>query len=279
MKRTDWRHRYFTYSFLVLLMGGCAVPPVQKTVSLENQRPIQDVQLEPEIKKFSQMLAKTVEISESSEIASSEDVEGWHLWSLAPHKNKTKYYLHNYFGKSVIHADAKSSASGLIVPLKARDVSGLDLNWSWKALKNIPLSDNTQGHMDDAPLRIVLGFEGDKSTLSMKDQLAFELAKLISGHDLPYATLMYIWSEKNGLEQVITNKHISRIKSIVVDSGSKDLGQWRTHKRSIEADFKKAYGENPGKLIAVGIMTDTDNTNDEVQAKYGDIEFLSRSQR
>jgi hypothetical protein len=165
------------------------------------------------------------------------------------------------------------------VPLKAKDVTDFDLNWSWKALKNIPDADNTQGHVDDAPLRIVLGFEGDKSKLPLKDQLGFELAKLISGHDLPYATLMYIWSEKNELEQVITNKHLSRIKSIVVDSGVKDLGQWRTHNRSIEADFKKAYGEKPGKLIAVGIMTDTDNTNHEVQAKYGDIEFLRRDRR
>lgn len=260
-------------------MIGCTVAPIEKTAPLENQRPIQDVQLEPEIKKFSLMLAKSVDITEESEISSAEDVDGWHLWSLAPHKNKTKYYLQNYLGKSVIHADAKSSASGLIVPLKAKDVSDLDLHWSWKALKNIPLSDNTEGHVDDAPLRIVLGFEGDKSKLSLKDQMAFELAKLISGHDLPYATLMYIWSEKNGVEQVITNKHISRIKAIVVDSGTKDLGQWRTHRRSIEADYKKAYGESPGKLIAVGIMTDTDNTKDEVQAKYGDIEFLRRAGR
>jgi Protein of unknown function (DUF3047) len=263
----------------LMLMTSCALSPKEATTNLENQRPIQDVPLEPEIRKFSQMISKSLEISEQSEISSDEDVEGWYLWSLAPNKKKTKYYLHHYHGKNVIHADAQSSASGLIVPLKARDIQGYDLQWTWKALKNIPLADNTQGHVDDAPLRIVLGFEGDKSTLPLKDQLAFDLAKLISGHDLPYATLMYIWSEKNGKEEVITNKHISRIKAIVVDSGSKDLGEWRVHRRSIEADFKKAYGENPGKLIAIGIMTDTDNTKDEVQAKYGDIEFQRRSNR
>ncbi|WP_108647268.1 DUF3047 domain-containing protein [Polynucleobacter rarus] len=264
---------------LSLLMTGCAMTSKETPTILENQRPIEGVQLEPEIRKFSQMISKSLEISEQSEISSNEDVEGWYLWSLAPHKKKTKYYLHHYQGKSVIHADARSSASGLIVPLKAKDIQGFDLQWTWKALKNIALADNTQGHTDDAPLRIVLGFEGDKSSLPLKDQLAFDLAKLISGHDLPYATLMYIWSEKNGIEEVITNKHISRIKAIVVDSGAKDLGEWRTHRRSIEADFKKAYGENPGKLIAIGIMTDTDNTNEEVQAKYGDIEFQRRSNR
>jgi hypothetical protein len=265
--------------FFSLLITACAITPKEPPTILENQRPIQDVQLEPEVRKFSQMISKSLEISEQSEISNNEDVEGWYLWSLAPNKKKTKYYLHQYHGKNVIHADAKSSASGLIVPLKAKDIKDFDLKWTWKALKNIALADNTQGHIDDAPLRIVLGFEGDKSKLPLKDQLAFDLAKLISGHDLPYATLMYIWSEKSGMEEVITNKHISRIKAIVVDSGAKDLGEWRTHRRSIEADFKKAYGENPGKLIAIGIMTDTDNTNEEVQAKYGDIEFQRRSNR
>jgi hypothetical protein len=164
------------------------------------------------------------------------------------------------------------------VPLRGRDVSDLDLVWSWKALQNISAADNTQGHIDDAPLRLVLGFEGDKSTLSLKDQLAFEMAKLISGHDLPYATLMYIWSEKSPVEDIIMNKHLSRIRAIVVDSGEKGIGQWRSHHRSIEEDFKKVYGEKPGRLIAVGIMTDTDNTKSEVQAIYGDIELLKRSQ-
>jgi hypothetical protein len=271
--------RIFSCLLSLMLMTSCALTPKETTTSLENQRPIQDVPLEPEIRKFSQMISKSLEISDQSEISSNEGVEGWYLWSLAPHKKKTKYYLHHYQGKNVIHADAQSSASGLIVPLKAKDIAGFDLQWTWKALKNIPLADNTQGHVDDAPLRIVLGFEGDKSTLSLKDQLAFDLAKLISGHELPYATLMYIWSEKNGAEEVITNKHISRIKSIVVDSGGQGLGEWRVHRRSIEADFKKAYGENPGKLIAIGIMTDTDNTNDAVQAKYGDIEFQRRPNR
>ena len=100
MWRTYLRKSYlFSGSILLSVLIGCAVTPNEKVVPLENQRPIQDVQLEPEIKKFSQMLAKSADISEESEISSAEDVEGWHLWSLAPHKNKTKYYLQNYLGK------------------------------------------------------------------------------------------------------------------------------------------------------------------------------------
>ncbi|MEY4265066.1 MAG: hypothetical protein RL373_1634, partial [Pseudomonadota bacterium] len=66
-----------------------------------------------------------------------------------------------------------------------------------------------------------------------------------------------------------------RVKMIVVDSGNEHLGYWRHHQRNITEDFKKAFEENPGRLIALGLMTDTDNTKSEVQAIYGDIEFKS----
>ena len=57
--------------------------------------------------------------------------------------------------------------------------------------------------------------------------------------------------------------------------GGWNLGHWRHHQRNITEDFKKAFEENPGGLIALGLMTDTDNTKSEVQAIYGDIEFKS----
>ena len=38
-------------------------------------------------------------------------------------------------------------------------------------------------------------------------------------------------------------------------------------------DFKRAFGEEPGKVIAITLMTDTDNTNGDAVAFYGDIEI------
>lgn len=262
---------------MLSLLSACAITPQKDTSDFQNQRPIQGVNDELEISKFSSMPSQGENISSASQIQDSNELLGWHLWDLAPHKKKTQYHLRKYQGKTVIHAEADSSASGLIVALRPKNVQGLDLTWSWKALKNIALADNTQGHVDDAPLRLVLGFEGDKSKLSLSDQLAFDMAKLISGHDLPYATLMYIWSEKSPREQIITNKRLSRIKAIVVDSGSNQIGQWRVHRRHIEEDFRRAYGENPGKLIALGIMTDSDNTKSQASAIYGDIELTRQT--
>jgi hypothetical protein len=207
------------------------------------------------------------------EIKDKHDLLGWYPWSLTPSKNQTSYSLQRYQGKMVIRADADSSASGLLVPLKPRNIQGQELIWEWKALGHIEDADNTQGHTDDAPLRLFLAFDGDKSKLSLKDQMAFELAQLISGHELPYATLMYIWSSIPHGKQIIPNKYTSRLKMIIVDSGDEHVGTWRKHQRNIEEDFRNAFQEEPGKLIGVGIMTDTDNTKTLVKAIYGDIEI------
>jgi hypothetical protein len=38
-------------------------------------------------------------------------------------------------------------------------------------------------------------------------------------------------------------------------------------------DYRQAYGEEPGKIISVGVMTDTNTTGSKVTAYYGDIMF------
>ncbi len=228
-----------------------------------------DLKHQEDVNKFSLLDTRGKEIL----VSENEPLPGWFPWTLTPNKNKTSYTLKKYQGRTVIHADADQSASGLMVPLKPKTVQGKELIWEWKALGHIAQADNSQGYTDDAPLRLMLAFDGDKSKLSLKDQMAFELAHLISGQEMPYATLMYIWSSQSHESPIISNKYTSRIKMIVVDSGVEHIGQWRKYQRNIENDYREAFQELPGKLIGVGIMTDTDNTKSLVKAIYGDIEI------
>jgi len=135
---------------------------------------------------------------------------------------------------------------------------------------------NADQQNDDAPLRIMVAFDGNKSTLSLKEKMNFELANFISGQEMPYATLMYIWSGKTPVDTILDNARTSRIKMIVVDSGQEHLGEWRLHERDLSADYQKAYGEAPGKIIGVALLTDTDNTHSETRAYYGDIELIRK---
>lgn len=203
--------------------------------------------------------------------------EGWHFYRIAPFKKNTIYRLENYQGRTVLAANSKTSASGLAVKLRPRSAQNLWLQWEWKAVGAIPQADNADSQRDDAPLRLLVAFDGNKSKLSLKEKLTFEMANLISGQEMPYATVMYIWSGKNAPNTVLNNAHTSRVKMIVVDSGWENLGEWHKHERDLAADYKLAYGEVPGNVIGIALLTDTDNTKSEVRALYGDIELIRKN--
>ena len=213
----------------------------------------------------------------SAETARDGTPSGWNFYRIAPFKKNTVYRLESYQGKTVLSANSKTSASGLAVKLRPRQANNLWLQWEWKAINPIVNADNADRYADDAPLRILVAFDGNKSKLPLKEKMTFEMANLISGQEMPYATLMYIWSGKSPIDTIITNAHTTRIKMIVVDSGWDNLGQWHTHQRDLAADYKRAYGEVPGQVIGIALLTDTDNTKSETRAFYGDIELIRKS--
>lgn len=213
----------------------------------------------------------------SAETARNGMPNGWNFYRIAPYKKNTVYRLESYQGRTVLSANSKTSASGLAVKLRPRQVNNLWLQWEWKALSAIPEADNAERYNDDAPLRILVAFDGNKSKLPLKEKMNFEMANLISGQEMPYATLMYIWSGKSPVDTIIANAHTSRIKMIVVDSGWENLGSWHKHQRDLAADYKRAYGEAPGEIIGIALLTDTDNTKSEARAIYGDIELIRKN--
>ncbi len=213
----------------------------------------------------------------SEQPAMSALPSGWSFYRLAPYKKNTAYRLENYQGKTVLSANSKRSASGLAVKLRPQPATDLWLEWEWKAVGKIPNADNAIRYTDDAPLRILVAFDGNKSKLPLKEQLTFEVAGMLSGREMPYATLMYIWAGNSPLDSVVENTFTSRVKMIAVDSGWQHTGQWRKHARDLSADYRTAFGEEPGDVIGVALLTDTDNTKSQVKALYGDIELVRKA--
>lgn len=198
---------------------------------------------------------------------------GWQPWTLSRFKKPTEYRLVKEDGRTVIKARASSSASGLVHPLNLDPAEYPLLQWRWKVDELIAQADNTRKHTEDAPVRLVVSFEGDLDKLSFDDRLFFDQIKAFTGQQLPYATLMYIWENRLPRGTVIPNPHTTRIKMVVAESGRDKVGKWWEQSRNVYTDFKRAFGEAPGRITAIGIMTDTDNTGDNVHAYYGDIVF------
>jgi len=198
----------------------------------------------------------------------------WAPVQISASKTPTAYRLVVDQGTAVLHARADAAASGLGHNVAFDLHSAPILEWRWKVSKLIDGADNSDPTKEDSPARIVLQFDGTKSRLSLKDRAYFVLGKQLSGQEPAYATLMYVWANRAPVGAVIPNPRTTRVQMVVIGSGATGVGSWQTIKRNVVEDFRRAFGEEPGPLTAVGVLTDTDNTGGSVEAWYGDLQFL-----
>lgn len=214
--------------------------------------------------------------------AGAELPSGWVSWIVHPAKKPTRYDMvldsvNQPDGRAlqqvVLRAQAEASASGLKHRIDL-DIHALPvLRWQWKTEQLIKEADTTSRYDDDSPVRVIVSFDGDKSQLPGRDRLFMEKARLLAGQEIPYATLMYIWDNRQPVGQVIPNAFTGRIKKIVAQSGTEGVGRWHALERNLIEDYQRAFGRPPGKLLGIGVMTDTDNTRASTVSYYADISF------
>ena len=202
--------------------------------------------------------------------------EGWQFLKLTDDKKPTIYRLVTDGGRPAVHAHAKASASGVYKAAGFNVTERPVASWAWKVSALIANADNSKASREDSPARIVLSFEGEREKLPLIDRAVMWLAKRLYGRDLPYATIMYIWSNDAPVGTVIANPHTRRIQMIVVASGAAGVGAWQELSRNVADDYRRVFGEEPGRLSAYGLLSDTDNTGETVDAWYGEIEFRKR---
>jgi hypothetical protein len=200
---------------------------------------------------------------------------GWQGLVIARTKAATQYELivDPETKRVVLRARAENAATGLKQLLDVDPKELPVIAWQWRVTNLIASADNTKAKTEDAPVRLMLFFDGDVSKLSTKERLKMQAARVVSGESVPYATLMYIWENRQPVGTVIESPHTTRLRMLVAASGADRLGQWRQFERNYSDDFRLAFNEAPGKLVGVGILTDTDNTDESVEAFYGDIEL------
>ncbi len=238
---------------IIALVAGCAL--------LAERSPDDAVAL-PYVKSFASLRPNSAQAS------------GWQEWSFSRFKKPTRYELVTDSGDLVIKATADGSASGLRHSLKLDSAAYPLLTWRWKVNDLIESADNTLARAEDSPVRLLVTFDGDIEKLSLAERLLFDNVFLLTGRRMPYATLAYIWENRLRKGTVVPSAHTSRIKMIVAESGRENVGRWQTVTRNVVEDFRLAFGEEPGRITSIGIMTDTDNTGTKTEAFYGDIRFL-----
>ena len=177
-------------------------------------------------------------------------------WDQKAFKGETDYSLVYDPEKrtTVLHAVSRAAASGRFRRMNVDLTKTPFLNWSWKVSEALDGIDETVKAGDDFSARVfvvvergIMGF----STLSVN----------------------YVWASQHLAGSAWPSPFTSHVRLLALDSGSKGLNAWVTHKRNVRADLREQFGEDIVSVDAVALMTDTDNSGGRAQAYYGDIWF------
>ena len=179
---------------------------------------------------------------------SAGDLSGW---SEQLFKGKNSYTLVNDNGRTVLRAESRNSASGLLKKV-AIDPKKLPLlRWSWKVAHTLGREDVTSKKGDDFAARVYVVFPRG----------LFWRTRAIN----------YVWAAHLPRGASVRSPYTGNAMVVAVESGDGRAGTWVAEERNIYEDYRKLFGEEPPMVGAVALMSDTDNTGDEVTAWYGDI--------
>lgn len=185
---------------------------------------------------------------------SHSDLSGWRSKTFS---GVTRYALANKNGRTVLRADSKAAASGLYREVSVELGETPILNWTWQVGGVVAGADERTRAGDDYAARVYVIFSGG---------LIFWRTRAIN----------YVWSNKQPTGAHWPNAYTGNAHMIAVESGSDRVGEWVEERRDVRADYRRVFGEEPGRVDAVAIMTDTDNTGAMATAWYGDIWFSAK---
>ena len=208
----------------------------------------------------------------SAPVAPPSTAEGWQPLAL-PGKKPTIYHWTEKDGRQALEASSERSASIWRKKLEPALQQVGEVRFSWWTQGLIPGASVSDINHEDAVARVIFGFAGDIDKLPLRTRMKFELAQALTGESPPYATLMYVWDSKLPIGTVVINPRSDRIRKIVVDSGPAELRRWRDHRRNLAEDFRLAFGEAPGALTSMAVMTDSDNSRASARTWYGPVEL------
>jgi len=207
-------------------------------------------------------------------VANNTDGEAskWDALKL-PKRHATAYSQTRIDDRPAIKATSRKSASGLV---KFVDIDPLKyplIEWSWWVPSPVAKGNLKKKSGDDYPARVYLTFEYDKSKLSFLDRVTYSFIKTFTDYEIPLRALNYVWANKAKTGTISPNAYTNWVQMVVVNSGNSNTRTWQMNTRNIVEDYRAAFGEDPGKITGVAIMTDSDDTKSETEAYYGDIVF------
>lgn len=167
-------------------------------------------------------------------------------------RHHTRYETTVLDGRSCLRAQSSAAASILLSAVRFDPETYEWLAWEWRVDQLVEGEALERKEGSDAAARVYVYFE-------------------TKGLPWQKRSLDYVWSALLPVGTILDSAYSSESKIIVVESGSAPLGQWRTVERNLEDDYKRCFDEDLPDVIAIGLMSDTDDTGGRTLAYFDEL--------
>ena len=188
-----------------------------------------------------------------AETFTAPTLAGWENVALA--KRHTSYTTKLDGTNHCLRAVAPDSASALSHQLDFAPPAKLKLRWRWRISGVATNGSERELKSFDHAARVFIAFE-----------------TLIG----PPRTLNYLWANVEKPGTVLEHPRSSRAQMFIVQSGNQRAGQWLLEERDVTADWKRVFPDKAmPKILALGLMTDSDSLGGKLEAEYADLELIT----
>ena len=160
-------------------------------------------------------------------------------------------------GKGIIKAESLGSRSSLFKDVEEKKKSYPILTWRWKISNVVRSAIETRKDRFDVAARVMIVFGRESGFRGF-------------GGEPPGLKIEYIWATRLPKGHVFDHPGEKNCKVFVLESGEAKAGQWVYEERNLHKDYKTAFGTEQIGLLAMGIQTDTDHSNERVTAYYSE---------
>jgi hypothetical protein len=185
----------------------------------------------------------------------------------------TRYEVVEVEGEPSFRADADCSASGMVLPLEGVDLSRTPrLSWRWRVERRLEIEDERSKASDDFAARVYVMFRFDSERASLWQRLQRRIAERIYGAEIPGDAISYVWTSGVARGQHWVNPYAEDAHMVALRSGE-DVG-WQHEIVDLTEDHARLTGKPRVPVLALAIMSDSDNSCQQATAYFADFQLL-----
>lgn len=168
-------------------------------------------------------------------------------------------------GEDAVVVRAKSGVGILWHPVPPSAFGARTARWRWRVTEGVGPTDLSKKGGDDRALAVYFAFADGDTVLDETDLLD------LLGQGRGYL-LIYVWGGAAQEGTILQLPYFDgRGRTVVKRPANTPHGVWLSETANMREDFRRAFGRSPGKLVAVAVSSDSDDTEDFNLAALADF--------